>query len=96
MLRITAPIIRAAEPNSSTSASALSGVASVPAISATVASSVCMVGVSRTGHSWPPMRATAVASLLTAFSSLIIEPCPARPRAVSFIQAMPFSAASIR
>ena len=32
---------------------------------------------------------------MTALSRLIIEPCPARPRAVSRIQAMPFSAASI-
>ena len=93
---MTAPIIRAAPPNSSISDSAFSGVASVPASSATVASRVCIVGVSRTGHSWAPIRATAADSRLTALSSLIIEPCPARPRAVSFIQAMPFSAASIR
>ena len=33
---------------------------------------------------------------LAAFSRLIIDPWPARPRAVSRIQAMPFSAASIR
>ncbi len=96
VLRRTAPSIRVAVPNSSTSASAFSGVASVPASSATEASSTFMVGVSRTGHSWAPIRATAAASSVTAFSRFIIEPCPARPRAVSFIQAMPFSAASIR
>ena len=93
---MTAPSIRAAPPNSSTSASAFSGVASVPASSATVASSTSIVGVSRTGHSWAPIRATAAASPVTALSRLIIEPWPARPRAVSFIQAMPFSAASMR
>ena len=48
---MTAPIIRAAPPNSSTSASAFSGVASVPASSPTAASSVRIAGVSRTGHS---------------------------------------------
>ena len=93
---MTAPIIRAALPNSSTSASAFSGVASVPASSPTVASRVRMVGVSRTGHSWAPIRATAAASAVTAFSRLTIEPWPARPRAVSRTQAIPFSAASTR
>ena len=93
---MAAPIIRAAPPNSVTSASAFCGVASVPASSATAASRVCIAGVSRTGHSWAPIRATAAASELTALSSLIIEPCPARPRAVRRIQAIPFSAASIR
>ena len=43
--------MRVAVPNSSTSTSALSGVASVPTISPTEASSTFMVGVSRTGHS---------------------------------------------
>ena len=61
-----------------------------------MASSTSMVGVSRTGHWWAPIRATAAESRVTALSGLIIEPWPARPRAVSFIQAMPFSAASIR
>ena len=96
VLRMTAPSIRAALPNSSTRLSAFSGVASVPASSPTVASSTCIAGVSRTGHSWSPIRATAWSARVTALSRLIIEPCPARPRAVSFIQAMPFSAASIR
>ena len=93
---MTAPSIRAALPNSSTSASAFSGVASVPASSPTLASSTSIAGVSRTGHWWAPMRATAAARVVTAFSRLIIEPWPARPRAVSVIQAMPFSAASMR
>ena len=96
VLRMTAPSIRVAPPNSSTSASAFSGVASVPASSATAASSTLIVGVSRTGHWCAPIRATAAARSVTAFSWLSIDPCPARPRAVSFIQAMPFSAASIR
>ena len=96
VLRITAPSIRAAPPNSSTSAGAFSGVASVPASSATAASRVRIVGVSRTGQSCAPIRATAALSRVTALSGFIIEPWPARPRAVSRIQAIPFSAASIR
>ena len=96
VLRITAPSIRAAEPNSSISSSALSGPASVPASSATAASSTCIVGVSRTGHSCCPMRATAAARLVTALSGCTIDPWPAFPLAVIRIQAMPFSAASIR
>ncbi len=55
-----------------------------------------MVGVSRTGHWCAPSRATAAVIRVTALSGLIIDPWPAVPRAVSFIQAMPFSAASMR
>ena len=65
---MTAPSIREAEPNSSTSASAFSGVASVPASSPTAASSTCIVGVSETGHGARPIRATASASVVTALS----------------------------
>ena len=93
---MTAPSIRAAEPNSSISSSALSGVASVPASSATAPSSTSMVGVSCTGHSWRPIRATASARVVTALSGCTIDPWPAWPVAVRRIQAMPFSAASIR
>ena len=96
VLRRTAPIIVAASPNSSTSASVFSGVASVPASSATAASRVRIVGVSRTGHSWAPILATAAVSAVMAFSRLISDPCPARPRAVSLTHAIPFSAASTR
>ena len=96
VLLMTAPSIRVAPPNSSTRARAFSGVTSVPDSSATVPSSTSMVGVSRIGHSWAPSRATAALSRATALSSLTIDPWPARPRAVSFIQAMPFSAASMR
>ena len=46
----------------------------------------------RAPRSAPPPSASSV----TALSRLIIDPCPARPRAVSRIQAIPFSAASIR
>ena len=73
-----------------------SGVASVPASSATAASRVRIVGVSRTGHSWAPIRATAAARAVMALSRLISDPCPARPRAVSLTHAIPFSAASTR
>ena len=38
-------------------------------------------------------RATAAASRVTGLSVLRIDPCPAVPLAVRFIQAMPFSAA---
>ncbi len=96
VLRMTAPSIRAALPNSSTRVSAFSGVASVPASSATLASSTSIVGVRRTGHWCAPIRATAAASAVTALLRLIIDPCPACPRAVSRIHAIPFSAASIR
>ena len=41
----------------------------------------------------PPI---ASASSVTALSGWIIEPCPAVPRAVSRIQAMPFSAVCSR
>ena len=51
--------------------------------------------VTRSGNSCRPSRATASQSSVTALSSLIIEPWPARPVAVSRIQAMPFSAVSI-
>jgi len=40
--------------------------------------------------------ATAAATAVTALSGCRIEPCPAWPRAVSRIQAIPFSAVSIR
>ena len=49
-----------------------------------------------TGNSCDPIRATVSVSRVTAFSWLTIEPCPARPCAVSCIHEMPFSAASIR
>ena len=53
-------------------------------------------GVSRTGQECLPILATASASSVTALSEFSIEPWPARPRAVSRIQAMPFSATWIR
>ena len=65
---MTAPSILAAGPNSSTSVSAFSGVASVPASSPTEASSTFMVGVSCTGHWWRPILATASARVVTALS----------------------------
>ena len=53
------------------------------------------VGISRTGHRCAPILATAPASRVTAFASFGLEPCPARPRAVSFSQAVPRSAEAI-
>lgn len=53
------------------------------------------VGVSRSGHSCAPMRAIAAHRRVTAFSLFTLEPCPARPRAVSFSQPVPRSPAAI-
>ncbi|CAM5266023.1 hypothetical protein SGRI78S_02328 [Streptomyces griseus subsp. griseus] len=52
------------------------------------------VGVRRMGHSCAPIRATAAARALTAFSRLTLEPWPARPSAVSFSQPVPRSPAA--
>ena len=54
------------------------------------------VAVMRTGNRCCPILATAAHSSVTALSSLSMEPCPAVPAAVSRIQAIPFSAVSIR
>ena len=59
------------------------------------ASAARTVGVSRTGHSCAPIRATAAASLLTALARLTLEPWPALPSAVSFSQPVPRSPAAI-
>ena len=48
------------------------------------------------GNWWLPIRATAEAIAVTALSSWIIDPWPARPRAVSRIHSRPFSAVSMR
>ena len=42
-----------------------------------------------------PILVTASASRVTAFALFGLEPCPARPRAVSFSQAVPRSAEAI-
>ena len=54
------------------------------------------VSVSAIGNWWRPSLATASAIAVTALSSCTIEPCPARPRAVSRIHSRPFSAVSMR
>ena len=83
-------------PSRATVASMSSGSSSMPRASETSPRNVRTVLVTRTGNSWRPSRATASQSSVTALSWLIIDPCPARPVAVSFIQAMPFSAVSMR
>jgi hypothetical protein len=52
------------------------------------------VGVSRTGHSYSPIRATAAARRLTALARLGLEPWPVVPYAVSLSQAVPRSPAA--
>lgn len=53
------------------------------------------VSVSRTGHRYSPIRATAAASRLTALARFGLEPCPAVPWAVNLSQAVPRSPAAI-
>ncbi|CAM5686746.1 hypothetical protein SALBM217S_00671 [Streptomyces griseoloalbus] len=67
----------------------------MPCTAAVAVSAARTVGVSRSGHSCSPMRVTAAARRVTAFSRLTLEPCPARPRAVSRIQPVPRSPAPI-
>ena len=54
------------------------------------------VSVIVSGKRWLPSRATASARCVTALSSWMNEPCPGLPRACSRIQAMPFSAVSMK
>ncbi len=54
-------------------------------------SSARTVGVSRTGQRYSAIRVIAAARMATALSGLRREPCPARPWAVSRIQALPRS-----
>ena len=61
-----------------------------------LASKASTVAVWVIGNSCEPSLATAAAIRLTALSSLIIEPWPARPVAVRCAQATPFSAAATR
>ncbi len=97
VLRRVAPIIVATAPSLATAASGSSGSSShAERVGELVEEGRRIVAVIRTGNVWRPIRATASASAVTALSSLSIEPCPARPAAVSRIQAMPFSAVSIR
>ncbi len=51
-----------------------------------------MASGSCVGHWCRPIRPSASDSAVTALSVWIIDPCPAVPVAVSFIQASPFSA----
>ncbi|CFR96193.1 Uncharacterised protein [Mycobacterium tuberculosis] len=67
-----------------------------PVSSPTTAKNWATVSVQTSGNWWRPRRATASQTAVTAFWSCTIEPCPARPRAVSRIHWMPFSAVSIR
>lgn len=67
----------------------------VPSASASPSSSARTPGVSRTGHSYAASRDTACASSATALSGAGLEPCPAVPRAVSFIQVVPRSPVAI-
>src|SRR5580658_4036314 len=67
LLRI-APLTSApADPRSSAEPETASAMASMAART---------VGISRTGHSYSPIRTTAAASLVTAFSVFGLAPCP--------------------
>lgn len=61
-------------------------------ISLSRSSSVRTEGMNSRGHLWAASRLRASARRAMGFSSLGTDPCPARPVAVSRIQAMPFSA----
>ena len=73
-----------------------SGSSSVPSASPSSSRKARVVLVTRTGNLCRPRRATASDSSVIALSRWIIEPCPAVPSTVSFIQCMPFSAVWIR
>lgn len=67
----------------------------MPYRAASSVSAAATVGVSRTGHSCAPIRATAAASLVTALAWFTFEPWPALPWAVSRSQPVPRSPAAI-
>ena len=92
MLRRVAPVSRDSDPILSMTCRYASGPYSIPSAAQASARNASTAGVSRTGQSWRPIRATVSASSVTALSGCSIEPCPAVPRAVSLSQAMPFSA----
>lgn len=73
-----------------------SGSSSVPRASPSSSRKARVVLVTRTGNWWRPRRATASDSSVMALSRWIIDPWPAVPATVSFIQCMPFSAVWIR
>ena len=96
--RIVAPTMRPIGPSFAIapSRSGESGSKAYPVSSPTAVRNCATGSVSTSGNSWRPSRATASASVVTAFSSCTNEPWPARPRAVSRIHSMPFSAVSMR
>ena len=96
MLRSVAPVSLAIEPTLSRICGSASGLYSMPNAAQAAAMNSSTAGVSRTGQSCRPIRATVSASSVIALSGCSMEPCPAVPRAVSRIQAMPFSAVWIR
>lgn len=95
LLRTVASTSSAAGPSFSSRLSTSARSVSMPWRAASSVRAARTVGVSRNGHSCSPMRVTAAASRVTAFSLLTLEPCPARPRAVSFSQAVPRSPAAM-
>ena len=92
VLRRVAPVSLDIEPTLSSSWGSVSGLYSTPNAAQAAAMNSSTAGVSRTGQSWRPIRATVSASSVIALSGCSMEPCPAVPCAVSRIQAMPFSA----
>ncbi len=78
-------------PSRAASSSRRSRSIGVPVISDRLRSRATTDGVSRTGHEWAATRDRACASVATGLSTAGLEPCPATPCAVSFIQAVPRS-----
>ena len=72
------------------------GTKSMPSAEHAASRNARVEGMSRSGHSCRPSRATASASSVTGLAWLSIEPWPAVPCAVSRSQAMPFSAVCTR
>ncbi len=92
MFRIVAPNIRLKLPSLASVAVMSSGSSSTSSTSSSVFRNSRIVGVTRSGHSCPPILVTASTRFVTALSLFTIDPCPAVPRALSRIQFMPFSA----
>ena len=94
--RTVAPTIRDSGPSLRSDPSRSSSGNSSPVSCDICSRKARTVSVRVSGKVWLPSRATASATLVTALSSCRNEPCPGLPRAFSRIQAMPFSAVSIR
>ncbi len=96
VLRRVAFTIREMVPSLRTEPSRSSSGKVIPVSSPTAARNASTVAVRVSGNSCAPSLETAWAIRVTALSSLVMEPWPARPVAVRVAQATPFSAAAMR